>query len=360
MPGSRYWPVILNGNVYNEADFAGNAYARNFPAALHDVVLHGASLYTGTSASAVTLGVGSKSFSTQPGKPWLPGSPLRIAAASAPTTAWMDAVVTAYDSVNGALTVTANGYSGSGSFSSWNINAGGGGYAMPGVLGQTQGGTGSNTFAGALANLGGQPLDADLTAIAALGTTDYGRSFLTLADAASARGLIGAGTFGASFLQATALSSARGLLGIAAPGSGAMCYRASGDGIGNNIATKIAWSGVNYDTHSCWSAGAPFRLTVPAGVTKVRMGAAVEWDVGPASTYRFAHILKNGAGYFGMPRQVLAASQGSSTVSPFYSMPLTVVAGQYFELEVLQGSGQSTAIIASISSGSWFGMEILG
>lgn len=37
-----------------------------------------------------------------------------------------------------------------------------------------------------------QPLDADLTAIAALGTTSYGRSFLTLADAAAARTLIAA------------------------------------------------------------------------------------------------------------------------------------------------------------------------
>jgi hypothetical protein len=39
-----------------------------------------------------------------------------------------------------------------------------------------------------------QPLDADLTAIAALTTTSYGRDFLTLADASAARTYIGAGT----------------------------------------------------------------------------------------------------------------------------------------------------------------------
>lgn len=39
-----------------------------------------------------------------------------------------------------------------------------------------------------------QPLDADLTAIAALGTTAYGRGFLTQADASAARTYIGAGT----------------------------------------------------------------------------------------------------------------------------------------------------------------------
>ena len=40
--------------------------------------------------------------------------------------------------------------------------------------------------------VGAQPLDSDLTAIAALSTTSYGRSFLTLADAAAARTLTGA------------------------------------------------------------------------------------------------------------------------------------------------------------------------
>lgn len=39
-----------------------------------------------------------------------------------------------------------------------------------------------------------QPLDSDLTAIAALTTTSYGRAFLALADAAAARTAIGAGT----------------------------------------------------------------------------------------------------------------------------------------------------------------------
>ncbi|MBZ5736508.1 hypothetical protein K8Z61_18610 [Nocardioides sp. TRM66260-LWL] len=41
---------------------------------------------------------------------------------------------------------------------------------------------------------GKQPLDADLTQISALATTAYGRAFLTLADAAAARGALGLGT----------------------------------------------------------------------------------------------------------------------------------------------------------------------
>lgn len=55
-------------------------------------------------------------------------------------------------------------------------------------------------------DLGGtsyQPLDSDLTAIAALATTTFGRSFLTLADAAAARTLLALGT-AATLNKATA------------------------------------------------------------------------------------------------------------------------------------------------------------
>jgi hypothetical protein len=45
--------------------------------------------------------------------------------------------------------------------------------------------------AAALTTLGAQPSDSDLTAIAALTTTSYGRSFLTLADASAARTAVG-------------------------------------------------------------------------------------------------------------------------------------------------------------------------
>jgi hypothetical protein len=48
--------------------------------------------------------------------------------------------------------------------------------------------------AAAAAQAASQPLDSDLTAIAALSTTTFGRSLLALADAAAARTAIGAGT----------------------------------------------------------------------------------------------------------------------------------------------------------------------
>lgn len=73
-----------------------------------------------------------------------------------------------------------------------------------------------------------QPLDADLTAIAALTTTSYGRSFLTLADASAARTLTGSviGTdvqaFNAKLASIAALANASGAL--TNNGSGTFSY----------------------------------------------------------------------------------------------------------------------------------------
>lgn len=67
-----------------------------------------------------------------------------------------------------------------------------------------------------------QPLDADLTAIAALATTAYGRGFLPIADAAAARAYIGAGTGTGDLVAANNLSdlasiaTARANLGLSA------------------------------------------------------------------------------------------------------------------------------------------------
>jgi hypothetical protein len=56
-----------------------------------------------------------------------------------------------------------------------------------------------------------QPLDSDLTAIAALTTTSFGRSLLTVADAAAARAAIGAGTGGGSVTSVDLTAPAAGL-----------------------------------------------------------------------------------------------------------------------------------------------------
>ena len=79
------YPVVLDGRTYTLADFEGLNYVDGFPDALESFVTHAANVYTSTSTSSVEIGTGSKTFTiADTGKPYLAGTPLRIAATSDP------------------------------------------------------------------------------------------------------------------------------------------------------------------------------------------------------------------------------------------------------------------------------------
>ncbi len=75
---------------------------------------------TGTSATTLTVGVGSKSLTTQPGKAWATGAWVYVFAAAAVSN-YMVGRVTSYDVETGALVVNVSAIDGSGSHSSWII-----------------------------------------------------------------------------------------------------------------------------------------------------------------------------------------------------------------------------------------------
>jgi hypothetical protein len=64
---------------------------------------------------------GSKTFTVQIGKSYVPGMTVR-AAVTADGTKWMQGDVTAYDAVTGALTIVMNASTGSGTYSAWTLS----------------------------------------------------------------------------------------------------------------------------------------------------------------------------------------------------------------------------------------------
>ncbi len=146
------YPVTLNGRTYTLADFEGTNYVDGFPDALEDFVTQAGNIYTTTSTSSVAIGTGSKTFTVaDSGKPYIVGTPLRIADSAAPSTNWIDGIVTSYSGTT--LVVNAVAYAGSGTIASWNINLGGGPIAYTGTLPIAQGGTGGTTAAAARTNI---------------------------------------------------------------------------------------------------------------------------------------------------------------------------------------------------------------
>lgn len=94
---------------------------------------------TGTSVTSNSIGTGAKSFTTQGSKFFEVGRFVQIVSNANPTVNYMDAQVTAYDNVTGALTVSVSDVGGSGTYIDWTIRVSG----KTGATGAT-GLTGSN------------------------------------------------------------------------------------------------------------------------------------------------------------------------------------------------------------------------
>lgn len=74
--------------------------------------------FSGTSTTSNTIGTGDKTFTTQSGKQWQPGQPVRVAYTTTPTN-YMDGVVKTYSGTTLVVTVSAIG--GSGTQAAWTI-----------------------------------------------------------------------------------------------------------------------------------------------------------------------------------------------------------------------------------------------
>lgn len=101
------------------------------------------------------------------------------------------------------------------------------------------------------------------------------------------------------------------------------------------------------------------RLTVPNGVTKVRLNGHINWSSGNAVGRRVSTVYKNNAIVTTLSFVAQPVTSGSSTGSAtncISSGVLDVVGGDYFEIRVYQDSGVDTVMVLSES---WFEMEII-
>lgn len=113
-----------SGTTFSDKAFAFVAWMATIPAALNNMFtelldfLNGA--YSGTSASSVTIGTGTKSFTTQSGRVWSAGQWLLVASRANPAN-YMLGQVTSYSGTALEIGVLSTGIGGSGTFSDWDI-----------------------------------------------------------------------------------------------------------------------------------------------------------------------------------------------------------------------------------------------
>ena len=95
----------------------------------------------------------------------------------------------------------------------------------------------------------------------------------------------------------------------------------------------IPWQSASYDSDGFWDDGQPTRLTVPAGVTKVRIVGNIEWLTSP--TNQLVEIRKNGNTVLGGGAVIVRGDSGySNQMRNLSSAVLPVSTGDWFELAV--------------------------
>ena len=107
------------GTATTQAGYASASAAAASASALTALNAPGTSAISTTSLS---IGTGAKSLTIQTGKSIVVGMTLVIARTSAPTTTRMSGVVSSYDSGTGALGVTVDGVTGSGTHTDWTVS----------------------------------------------------------------------------------------------------------------------------------------------------------------------------------------------------------------------------------------------
>jgi hypothetical protein len=142
----------------------------------------------------------------------------------------------------------------------------------------------------------------------------------------------------------------------AVPFRGALLRRTA-DATSLSFPWIAAWQAAVYDTDAFWSAGAPTRLTVPAGVTGVRLHGSIRLPDAASVGAINLQILRNGASvsasYPGTAMwAVRVGGTGFTDNAAFFITPvLSVSPGDYFELRVNRtGLGTPTTVLADAAT----------
>jgi len=139
---------------------------------------------------------------------------------------------------------------------------------------------------------------------------------------------------------------------------GALVKLTSNETLTSGSDLEIPWDSAEYDDADFWEGITnPERLTVPEGVTEIKIGGSGYFE-GNNSGRRVLKVIKGGSDFIGMP----ITSITPSTTNPMYinlaSAVLETAANNYFELRAYQDSGSPLTFYSDETS--WFSIEAVG
>jgi hypothetical protein len=122
----------------------------------------------------------------------------------------------------------------------------------------------------------------------------------------------------------------------------------------------LAFNQEEYDTNTIHDTVTNnSRLTVPSGITRVRLVGRINWITNAGSGVRRLSISKNGAaGVVGLPVSSMLGNATDTIDSLVVSAIVDVVNPDYFELIAYQTSGFNQSVNSGVAN-IWFAMEII-
>jgi hypothetical protein len=112
----------------------------------------------------------------------------------------------------------------------------------------------------------------------------------------------------------------------------------------HNVTVDVPWDVVVYDTDGFWNVTNPARLTVPDGVSRIRISTNINWGTNTTGR-RIVGIHKNDTFFYGRGYDQILSSDYGNTVQNVHSAIVEVSSGDYFTVIVQQLSGTSLSIL---------------
>lgn len=143
------------------------------------------------------------------------------------------------------------------------------------------------------------------------------------------------------------------------PFKGALVSRST-DLTGITLPEYVDWDNEVYDTDDFYDSGDPSRLTIPSGVTKVRLVASIETTADAGAGMMFVSFHKDGNEVFSGLTTVRNNSTGgfNNNSATCVSPVLEVTAGEYFEVRFnVNGLGSADDVLST--NRSFFALEVV-
>ncbi len=139
---------------------------------------------------------------------------------------------------------------------------------------------------------------------------------------------------------------------VTPPSQGCLLSSTATQAITTSTATAVAWDSEIYDTDSFHdNVTNNTRITIPAGVTKVKLTGGIVWETN-ASGFRRVTMTKNGSSFDGRGHTFNTTSPNANMFQNVVSAELDVAENDYFELIAEHDRGSNLNVVNNTAT--WF------